>query len=321
VQADNRFLVDSSADRVCCPLCGPRDAHFQWRENGYEGHLCSCGLMYISPQPSSDVIDLTFDGHLRSYYARPARMKLRWLSRSHPVGTLVEVGCGDGDFLEAAIEYGYTVGAIEAHPERATQVAKRLGIRVEAAFVEGCQWPKESCDIVYHCDLLSHFPDPHLALRQMCSLLRPGGILFFEVGIVAEISPRWYRLMTRLGMPEHRWFYSERSLRRVLSQCGLNILRLKRFGLAPSFLLSRLGRTIGYGGGATTPRQMTATAGQTVGLAEWRRAFERQRDVADGPLKACVHNFVRYRVGAAVPRVGPQTFLVIAAPKDERAAG
>jgi SAM-dependent methyltransferase len=250
-----------------CFLCGGQSDHALWHENGYSAMQCECGVLYASPTPPIDAVDPTEDPHLASFYDLPAAMKVDWLRRHKPAGRLLEVGCGDGYFLAAARARGYDVAAIEAHGGRATRIREKFGIEVEHALVEETRWPENSCDIVFHCDLLSHFPDPIRALRRMRGLLRPDGVMYFEVGVVADLSPFWYRLMATIQMPAHRWLYTEQALETMLDRAGFRIERVRRYGLAPAYLMSRFGRLIGYGGGATTP----ADSGQRSGASCRRR--------------------------------------------------
>jgi len=279
-----------------CFLCGSSSGVIAWRENGYDARQCACGVLYVCPIPPSDAIDPTDDPHPASFYALPARMKVAWLQRFKRSGRLLEVGCGDGYFLEEARTRGYDVCAIEAHTGRVARIRERLGVDVEHALLENARWPEGSCDIVYHCDLLSHFADPILALKRMRALLRADGVLYFEVGLAGGLRPAWYRFMATIQLPQHRWLYSEAALRSLLGRSGLKVERMKRFGLGPAFVVSRLGRAIGYGGGATTPA-----------AARPRR---------EGVARARVHNFLRYGVGTFAAGVGPQTALVIAS-RDE----
>jgi SAM-dependent methyltransferase len=288
--------LSASNSAAHCFLCGGRSDRALMHENGYSAMQCDCGVLYASPVPTA--VDPTEDPHLASFYALPAPMKVAWLHRYKPAGRLLEVGCGDGHFLAAARAKGYDVAAIEAHGGRATRIREKFQIEVEHALIEETRWAEGSCDIVFHCDLLSHFPDPPLALRRMRGLLRPDGVLYFEVGLVADLAPFWYRLMATIQMPAHRWLYTEQALKTLLDRAGFRIEHVRRFGLAPAYLVSRFGRAIGYGGGATTPAD--------------QRGERKPRP--ESALRAKIYNFLRYGVGSLAPGIGPQTILVIARP-------
>jgi hypothetical protein len=154
---------------------------------------------------------------------------------------------------------------------------------------------------VYHVDLLSHFPDPLRALRSMTSRIKPGGHVCFEVGLTGGISPSWYRWEGHIGFPEHRWLYSEMALRSLLQNAGLELVRLRKFGLLADLLLLRLRSLIwplARLGGIPDPRQRTLTA----------------RESRFYLLYAWLQFVLRYRVGRFLSRIGPRTAFVAARP-------
>ncbi|HEY4076504.1 MAG TPA: class I SAM-dependent methyltransferase, partial [Rhizomicrobium sp.] len=181
-----------------CFLCGGRSGPVLFEELGYGARQCDCGVLYTSPFPAQGVVDPVHDLHQESYYELAAPIRAAFLQRYRKSGRLLEVGCGNGHFLREAMARGYAVAGMEPNAGRAAQVREDLGVPVETALIEDTQLPPQSFDIVYHCDLLSHFPDPILALERMTSLVAPDGILYFEVGLVADLAPFWYRSMGTL---------------------------------------------------------------------------------------------------------------------------
>lgn len=295
-------LTDERRDTARCFLCGTESGRVVWREGNYEAKECfSCGLVYTSPQPSLGDIDFADEGHPDSFYSLSAHLKASWVSRYCPPGRLLEVGCGNGYFLAAAQVHGYEVYGLEPNLSNARYAEQSLGITVDKSFLEDHMFQKGSFDVVYHCDLLAHFPDPVKALKSMSELLRPGGVLCFEVGLMGGISPLWYRLIGKIGLGPHLWFYSDRALRLLLARSGLQIKRLQYFGLAPRAILARIS-------GVFLKRLVVPLLSAT-----------RHLGVFPPPEKAIqlqdkIRNFLRYRAGAFFPRIGPQTLLVIAHP-------
>ena len=296
----NPPAVSSSAPEAgSCIVCGERSTHVAWSENGYQSRACECGALYVSPRPAAGAIDITRDSHPDSFYALPARTKLRWLARHVGPGRLLEVGAGDGDFLAAARSFGHSTAAIEAHANRAERLRRRLGIEVECASIE----ESRSVDVVFHCDLLSHFADPHLALRRMTRLLRPGGCLFFEVGLMAEVAPIWYRVIGEIGLPDHRWFFSERALVRLLADCGLQIEQRVYFSLAPVHVASCV--AVHVRDVLRRVRRSSSPDASPATVATPSASTDRLRRVA---------NHLRYGFSGLARWGGPQTALFIARP-------
>jgi SAM-dependent methyltransferase len=284
-------------DAVCL-LCGQPSEKVVFLEAGYAARQCGCGLLFTTPKPSVGVVNITEDLHLSHYYRLPARRRVAYLRRYRKGGDLLEVGSGEGHFLAEARAQGFNVCGLEPDLNRANIVRRDLGIDVDVASIEDCELPEKSFDVVYHCDLLSHFADPVFALRRMTKLLRAGGVLYFEVGLVAGLSPAWYRRMGTLRMPYHLWFYNVQSLRQLLANGGLEIVHMRRFGLAPGILLSRLGRKLGRGGDATRPLSVRPRRDPT------QESLTR--------MKARVA--MRYGLGRLFAGVGPETAFVIARP-------
>jgi SAM-dependent methyltransferase len=278
-----------------------------WEENGYEGHLCSCGTVYTSPKALPGAIDPCRDTHSDTFYSTYASEKARWVQHLRSSGRLLEIGCGEGHFLQAAKLLGYTVAGVEPDPKRARRVRERLGIEVRCSLLEAIEWAEASFDVVYHCDLLSHFEEPLPALRKMSSLLAPGGILVCEAGTLGDIHPFWYRWIGQIGFPQHRWLYCERSLRRLFVSAELQIIEMRHFGLAPAVVLHRASvaaaRIIG-----SLRRRSASDKESVVGSALQQRSIDLFYDRLD--------QFFRYRIGAVAPRFGPATWWIAARPAE-----
>jgi hypothetical protein len=139
-------------------------------------------------------------------------------------------------------------------------------------------------------------------LDKMVKFLRPGGVLCFEVGLLGGISPIWYKLMGEIGLGQHLWLYSDRALRNLIRKAGLNIHKIKYFGLAPEVILGRIA-------GIFCNRVIRPTLAIATPLRILPPPNAAQR------LEQYTLNFLRYKVGSVAPRVGPQTLFVVVEPK------
>ena len=290
-----------------CFLCDDVSDLLAWRENGYEGLLCRCGMLYTNQHGVGASVDPTIDHHELPFYSLPAELKASWVSSNCPPGRLLEVGCGDGFFLKAARRHGYQVSGIEPNPRLCKQVSEELGIEIEQRFLEDSRLPRATFDVVYHCDLLVHFPDPISALETMTAFLRPGGVLCFEVGILGGISTVWYRLIGEIGLGHHLWLYSNRALETLFERSDLIIEKIKYFGLAPEVVVGRV-----------TDIFSNRVLRPLLNLAQPLRILPSPEAAAE--LQGSTRNFLRYRVGHFAPRIGPQTVFVVARPKRYAAA-
>jgi SAM-dependent methyltransferase len=284
-----------------CLLCGRSDGRPRLAEAGYAGRECECGVIYIDPVPDPEQRPPTADAHLESYYSLPARLRFDWAHQFVGGGRFLDVGCGSGDLIAQALVHGYSAEAVEPNRACARLVRERFGVDVEESLIEDASPRPASADLIYHVDLLSHFPDPVRALQAMGARLRPGGVMCFEVGLFAGLDPRWYAWVGRPRFPAHLTFFSRRGLEQVLDRAGLEVVALRSFSIAPSTAIS------------TMLRRLLPERFEAVPVADSSGAD--QPVTRGGPAHrayARLHYVLRYRVGAVLRLPGPQTAFVAA---------
>ena len=279
-----------------CFLCNEVSAKVAWKEKGIEGLLCRCGMLYTNQSFCFEQVDLLQEHHPDEFYSLPANFKAAWVAKHCPSGRLLEVGCGPGFLLAKARAYGYEVQGLE--PSRSyDQNLKALDIPVVHDWIETNPLPKHSFDVVYHCDLLAHFPDPLRSLSAMSELLSPGGVLCFEIGLLGGVSPMWYRLIGTIGLGAHLWLYSDIAFHKLLKTARLQLLHATYFGLIPQVVA---GKAIGV-----FCKRALAPALQSFGFDGKSGSYR---------IHQFSSNFLRYRAGRLLPHLGPQTVMVVARP-------
>lgn len=271
-------------------------------EGGHVALRCNCGFTFIDPAPGKDDVEPTLDPHHRFYYLKPAKVRVAWVKKIKSHGLLLDVGCGNGEFAEAAIREGFDVEGMEPLETRAQTAESKLGIKVSRSLIEDDVLPENTYDIVFHVDLLSHFPDPVKSLESMRRLIKDDGVVCFEVGLHEKLSPFWTRFIGRGNMPAHRWFYDRESVKQLLSLAGLEVISIQTFDIGLSNILSTLLLSL------FRPDVKSGQKGMTV-------------SPMTGGVKAkfyySFHMWLRYSLGRWFPFNGPKTALVAAIVKTE----
>lgn len=149
-----------------------------------------------------------------------------------PVGRVFDLGCGDGGFAEQARTLGHRVVGVDRTEFEG--VRDRMNLFVRADLNEGI--PQEAhvaagYDVVVAADILQFLAEPEKLLRQIRSVLRPGGQVYVCVPNAVHWYPRARFLLGRFDYDRrgildvnHLRFFTRRSLRRLLVRTGYDIL-------------------------------------------------------------------------------------------------
>jgi ubiquinone biosynthesis O-methyltransferase len=95
-------------------------------------------------------------------------------------GTVLEVGCGRGDFAISLAQRGGRVTAVD-FSETAIHIARQKALRFgqdvnfDVANATSLPFADESFDQVFSCECLEHVPDPSRMLTEIFRVLKPGG--------------------------------------------------------------------------------------------------------------------------------------------------
>lgn len=147
----------------------------------------------------------------------------RWvhhLPKPKGVGKLLDVGCGNGDFLAQMRGLGWNVRGVDFDPEAAA-VGQKLGLDIRIGSLSNETFPGESFDAITICHVIEHVHDPVELVRLSLSLLRPGGRLWLATPNTASLGHRYYRSHWRgLEAPRHLVLFNRRSMRELLAQAG-----------------------------------------------------------------------------------------------------
>jgi 2-polyprenyl-3-methyl-5-hydroxy-6-metoxy-1,4-benzoquinol methylase len=190
---------------------------------------------------------------------------IRGLPRPGPSGRLLDVGCGDGEFLLRMRELGWQVVGQEIDP-RAAAATRQRGIDVvegpfERAGFEG------RFDVVTSSHVLEHVHDPVEFFATCRDLLVPGGRLWIATPNIDSIGFRRFGPNWRgLECPRHLILFSRSALALALGRAGFRHADVRGtiglYGsLATSVALDRRVR------GAPRPGQLRVYAENLIGDA------------------------------------------------------
>jgi SAM-dependent methyltransferase len=140
----------------------------------------------------------------------------RNLSRGS-AGRVLDVGCGDGGFLENAVSIGWSAVGTDFDPTVVDNARKR-GLDVRLGTVDGIEGP---FDVVTLSHVIEHVYDPHEVLRACFEVLAPGGRIWIETPNIDALGLKWFgRHWRGLEPPRHLVLFNSRSLALALERAG-----------------------------------------------------------------------------------------------------
>jgi 2-polyprenyl-3-methyl-5-hydroxy-6-metoxy-1,4-benzoquinol methylase len=179
---------------------------------------------------------------------------------SRPRGTLLDVGCYDGQFISQVVEGDPVVGLDVAHS--ALRLAAARGLRAVRGQVEAAlPFASNSFATIVAAEVIEHVFDTQRVLAELARVLRPGGWLALTTPNLVALSGRAQLLLGRSphnvefdaspGTSGHIRYFTFDTLELLLRRVGLQPLgrwtNVAHFSvLGSSELVGRLRPSLGH---------------------------------------------------------------------------
>jgi len=152
--------------------------------------------------------------------------RLRAVERFQPGGSLLEVGCGTGLFLEEALRSGrWQVTGIEPGSRAAEYARQRLGVDIHHGRFSDIQLPEASFDVVVLWNVVEHLDQPVGDLKYAHRLLKDGGWLVFSVPNLESLERRVFKdYWVGWDLPRHLYLFSQPTLKEILEKIGFRLI-------------------------------------------------------------------------------------------------
>jgi SAM-dependent methyltransferase len=182
----------------------------------------ACGFGQTSPQPANlDAYYAEYHGKRHGFTADYcARRRVGWLEKSAKTrGRVLDIGCGEGTFLDEAIECGWHGVGTELNYAK----FQDLEVYENLAAVKA-KYGARFFDAVTMWHTLEHFRNPREILLAAFALLAPGGVLLVAVPDAGGLQARTFgKFWLHLDVPRHLFHFNFESLKTLLKECGFEV--------------------------------------------------------------------------------------------------
>ncbi len=240
---------------VSCHVCSSTRQDTFLEVRGFRVAQCKvCGLWYVNPQPTVEELMrfyVTYDDgdqwrNGEEHFNRGVRDVIVRLKRC---GTVLDVGCGSGNFLQCMREVGFSVFGIEPSRTGSGYARSAYGIGTFRGMIEDylATNPNRTFDVVTLLNVLEHLTQPRETILELRRLISPDGLLIVVVpdarfhallgGIRRRLGasdPYWLEqpkgFLSGFKFPDHLCSFQPRTISLLLQRCGF---RVKSIGNAP----------------------------------------------------------------------------------------
>jgi SAM-dependent methyltransferase len=272
-----------------CLVCGGERTLRLYTLSRFDIHRCAaCDQVFLFPLPTEAQIAELFarlyrDGQgsvpeLQDYYAscfdasptspvvRTSRAWLQAIARHAAGGRLLDIGCGTGIFCHTARGFGWRPLGIDEAGQAVEFARREYNVEVQLGNFESLDLEPDAFDLVTMWDVIEHSRAPRRLVADAIRCLRPGGLLAVSTpnqrNIMEVVAGPLYHVtggrlrgpLEKFYLMEHFLYFTAATLRRLLTDAGLDILELRlestdltrltlhplvRLGLQTLFLVAR----------------------------------------------------------------------------------
>jgi 2-polyprenyl-3-methyl-5-hydroxy-6-metoxy-1,4-benzoquinol methylase len=244
-----------------CPVCGSSCCRIVYILKSGGSHAenvvakcMACGTAYLHDP------DHSFQEDLYTYYEKFAGVSMeelvspftlasyqRVLCRLANYGdlcTILDVGCGKGEFVWAATRSGYSIQGLELSAQ-AVSVAQALGLPVKQKSIYSSEWGLGSWNVITMFEVIEHVDRPISMLRRATDLLAQGGLLYLTTPNYNSLDRFFLGAYWDVFHPEHISYFSTYGLVGLLRKLEprLQIISVESHNISPQLLGCIIDRT------------------------------------------------------------------------------
>jgi len=231
---------------MICPVCACKEAEFYVEKNSHKVYKCpECDVLFVWPTPgnlnavySERYFKTDADAKVFGYidYEKDKEstkgtftVYLKIIENYRRPGKIFDVGAATGYFLDIAKSRNWDTAGIDIS-EYASSVSAQKGHKAFAGLLKDMD-VGDGYDAVTMWDVFEHVEDPQEYMKKTNRILNMGGICAVNTidknSLWAKsMGKRWHLIIP----PEHIFFYSKNSLKKLFEDNGFEILEIKKIG-------------------------------------------------------------------------------------------
>lgn len=228
-------LWEEAAD---CGVCGSRRHRFSGSIDGRRFAVClDCAVERLYDRVAESRLDLLYGNYYASSDPSPAALEQQLANPTFALRRrrleevldgrarrILEIGCGDGNFLATLRRAGWDIHGQEFGADTSAIVQRRHGIPMITGPLESVSIERQFPVVAaYH--VFEHIYHPAVWLTQVRQFVEPSGLLHLQVPNAGSLTRKLSGdVWSGLVYPQHVYFYDPQTLQRLLNRSGFSVL-------------------------------------------------------------------------------------------------
>lgn len=230
-----------------CPICGAQGIgeflrtkdYFLSGEEFTISQCHACGFRFTNPRPEAHTLGKyyeskayishsdTKEGLFSSVYQRVRKYtlgrKFKLVSKYHRSGTILDIGCATGHFLNLMAQQGWRTAGIEPDEKTRDRAISEFGLQVfPEAQLEAFE--KASFDVITMWHVLEHVSELNKRVEQIKKILKPGGTLIIALpNCDAYDAKKYGAFWAGYDLPRHLYHFTPTDVSLLFGNFGFGI--------------------------------------------------------------------------------------------------
>ena len=125
-----------------------------------------------------------------------------------PLGkTMLDIGCGTGEFLKAGADAGFNVTGIDVDSTTTDYITRKYGFRMVTGLLGSETFPASSFDVVVLSHVIEHLQAPFELLGVIHGILKPNGLFVMCTPNSDSLEESIHHLYGRLRYDRSKCYY------------------------------------------------------------------------------------------------------------------
>jgi 2-polyprenyl-3-methyl-5-hydroxy-6-metoxy-1,4-benzoquinol methylase len=141
---------------------------------------------------------------------------------------LLDVGCGNGQFLAKMRDLGWEVIGVEPDIMAVRVARESFGLNVHEGMINGADFPSDTFDAITMNHVIEHVLDPIGLFRECHRVLKSGGKLVVNTPNIESFGAHHFgNIWVHWDPPRHIHLFSLQALNTCVERTGLKALKLR----------------------------------------------------------------------------------------------